>query len=176
MANMPIEIERKFLVVSSDWKSAVTRRQSYQQGYVSATPRGTVRVRLCASHATLAVKGPRKGCVRQEFEYVIPVDHADDMLRRLCAKPLVEKVRHWVNHGAATWQVDEYCGAAAGLVLAEIELERPDQMFALPEWVGAEVTNDPRYRNSAIVRGAWRRAGKRRAAANPPAAEPSLAP
>jgi len=173
---MPIEIERKFLVASGEWKSAVTRRQWYRQGYISATPCGTVRVRLCASHATIAVKGPRKGCVRQEFEYVIPVDHADDMLSRLCAKPLVEKVRHWVTHGAVTWQVDEFSGVAAGLVVAEIELERPDQMFALPEWVGAEVTNDPRYQNSAIVRGAWRRTGRRHTGTTRAAAEPSAAP
>ena len=173
---MPIEIERKFLVVTDEWKGAVTRRQRYLQGYVSATPRGTVRVRLCASHATIAIKGPRRGCVRQEFEYVIPADHAEDMLRRLCATPLLEKVRHWVTHGALTWHVDEYCGAEAGLVLAEIELERPDQMFGLPEWVGAEVTNDPRYRNSAIARGAWRGTGKQRAAMPRMAAEPFLSP
>jgi adenylate cyclase len=156
---MPVEIERKFLVLADGWRAAVTHREWQRQGYVSKTPRGTVRVRLCASHATITVKGVRKGCVRHEFEYAIPSDHADDILCHLCVKPLIEKVRHLVTHAGVTWQVDEYYGAGAGLVLAEIELERPDQPLVLPKWVGGEVTHDVRYRNSAIARGAWRKTG-----------------
>jgi adenylate cyclase len=171
---MPIEIERKFLVLTDEWKSAVTRRQQCLQGYIATPARRTVRVRLWAAHATLTVKGPRKGCVREEFEYAIPVDHANDMLRRLCGKPLIEKVRHWVTHRGATWHIDEFGGTAVGLVLAEIELERPDQVFALPDWVGMEVTGDPHYRNSAIARGAWKRAARSLAATGVETAEPSL--
>lgn len=158
---MAIEIERKFLVLSDGWRNTATGSQWHRQGYLSKTPRSSVRVRRWDAAATITIKGARRGCAREEFEYPIPVKDADDMLRRLCAKPLIEKVRNWVGHAGMTWQVDEYCGMAAGLVLAEIELDHPNQAFVLPDWVGAEVTHDPRFRNSAIARCSWRQAGGR---------------
>lgn len=153
---MPVEIERKFLVTGDGWRGLVERSDTYRQGYLSRSLRGSVRVRRCGAHATLTVKGPRRGITRDEYEFPIPVLHAVDMLRRLCPKPLIEKVRHCVTYAGMTWQVDEYQGAAAGLILAEIELTSATQAFALPDWIGAEVTGDRRYRNSTIPLGRWR--------------------
>jgi adenylate cyclase len=158
--SMPTEIERKFLVRNDGWRSLVTCREWHRQGYLSKLREGTVRVRRTTAHATLTIKGPRRGCARQEFEYAIPLDHADEMLRTLCVAPLIEKVRHWATFGGMVWEIDEYCGAAKGLVLAEVELERPDQPFVLPDWVGREVTHDKRYRNLAIARAAARKRGE----------------
>lgn len=153
---MPVEIERKFLVCSAEWRALVERRERHRQGYLVKTPKMSIRVRCSGSRASITVKGPREGIVRREFEYAVPVRHAEEMLARFCGAPTVEKVRHWLRYDGMIWQVDEYCGAAAGLVLAEIELDRADQLFSLPEWVGLEVTHDLRYRNSAIASGAWR--------------------
>jgi adenylate cyclase len=155
---MALEIERKFLVVGSAWRACATRRQRFIQGYLSRTRHSTVRIRCSGTRATITVKGARKGCVRDEFEYAIPASDGEEMLRRLCVKPLIEKVRHWVEHASSVWQIDEYCGQATGLVLAEIELVDPDQAFAIPEWAGLEVTYDLLYRSSSIAKGLWREA------------------
>jgi len=150
-AVMALEIERKFLVVGDEWRGYVASHRRLRQGYVSRTPNGTVRVRRSAGSATLTVKGPRRGITREEFEYEIPVEDADVMLRTLCAKPLIDKVRYWVEFAGMTWEIDVYCGDAAGLVVAEIELDHPNQAFAVPGRVGAEVTHDARYSNAAIA-------------------------
>ena len=155
---MPIEIERKFLVVGDDWRGSAIRRQRYRQGYLSKTADCSIRVRRCGRGATLTVKGPRTGCAREEFEYAIPVAQAEEMLAHLCTHPLIDKLRHWVPHAGSVWQIDEYCGSACGLVLAEIELDRVEQPFAVPGWMGPEVTDDLRFRNSAIAQGAWQKA------------------
>jgi adenylate cyclase len=148
---MAMEIERKFLVVSDEWRTSVSYYRRLRQGYLTKTANGSVRVRRSAASATITVKGPRNGIMREEFEYDIPVEEADVMLRTLCARPLVEKVRYWVEHAGMTWEIDVYSGAAAGLVLAEIELDQADQAFAVPRWVGAEVTHDARYSSAAIA-------------------------
>jgi adenylate cyclase len=153
---MPIEIERKFLVRGDAWRPLASKRLLFRQGYVSKTPRVSVRVRRFGARATLTVKGRRVGISREEFEYAIAVGEAEAMLDRLCGKSVLEKVRHWVPHAGMTWHVDEYRGAAAGLVLAEIELAYAEQAFPVPDWAGEDVTFDPRYRNSSIARAAWR--------------------
>lgn len=153
---MPIEIERKFLVCSDEWRDAIIAFSAYRQAFLSRTPESCVRVRRSENQATITVKGPHRGVARYEFEYAIPPADADDMLQRLCVTPIIEKVRHWVEHAGMTWEVDVYQGSAAGLVLAEVELNRIDQPFALPRWVSAEVTLDPRYGSAGIVKGLWR--------------------
>src|SRR4051794_17306595 len=122
-ATMPMEIERRFLVVSDEWRTSVVYYRRLRQGYLARTPAGLVRVRRSDATASIAVKGPRDGISRVEFEYPIPAEEADAMLRDLCAKPLVEKVRHWVQHAGMTWEVDVYGAGATGLVLAEVELD-----------------------------------------------------
>ncbi|MFL5297919.1 MAG: CYTH domain-containing protein [Phenylobacterium sp.] len=153
---MAIEIERKFLVCADSWRTTVVSRQRYVQGYLSKTPRVSVRIRRAGALATLTLKGPRHGIAREEFEYPIPADQAEAMLRRFCAGLTIDKIRHWAPYDGIPWQVDEYFGSALGLVVAEIELAHPQQVFSLPPWVGAEITHDPRYRNSAIARPSWR--------------------
>lgn len=158
---MPIEIERKFLVCSDDWRAAVIASCSYRQAFLARTGESSVRVRRSDNHATIAVKGPRYGIARYEFEYPIPVADADHMLGRMSVTPIIEKVRHRVEHSGMIWEVDVYRGEAFGLVLAEIELNSIGQPFALPRWVGADVTDDHRYRSEGIVRGLWRDADVR---------------
>ena len=122
-----------------------------QQGFLAKTALGCVRVKRWMAGASLVVKGPWIGISRQQYEYPIPLEEADQMLRRLCAKPLLDKVRHCVEHAGMVWDVDVYCGPASGLVVAEVELDRADQPFAVPRWVGAEVTHDPYYSSAAIA-------------------------
>jgi adenylate cyclase len=149
-AAMGLEIERKFLVVNDQWRTSATSHRRLRQGFLTKTSFGCVRVRRWPVGATLTIKGPRIGICREEFEYAIPLAEADRMLRDLCAKPLMEKVRYRVEHAGMNWEVDLYGGAAGGLALAEIELDYPDQPFVVPPWVGAEVTHDPYYGSAAI--------------------------
>jgi len=146
---MPVEIERKFLVVGDGWRPLSRSSQRYRQGYLSLGPASTVRVRRAGPVAFLTVKGDGQ-IARAEFEYGIPIEDAEAMLAGLCHRPLVEKTRHEVWHAGLLWQVDEFEGCNKGLVLAEVELAALDQPVELPSWVGREVTDDPRYRNSEL--------------------------
>lgn len=144
---MAIEIERKFLVNGNDWRN--TPAVYYSQGYLSRVRERTVRVRIAGDLGYLTIKGISQGASRAEFEYEIPLDEARQMLA-LCEGPLIEKYRREINHGDMLWEVDEFLGENVGLVVAEIELESENQMFALPDWVGVEVTHDARYYNSNL--------------------------
>ena len=153
---MATEIERKFLVVGDAWRTADGTR--IWQGYLNRDKDRTVRVRVAGEHAFLTVKGATKGATRAEFEYEIALADAEQMMS-LCDGPVIQKVRHRVAHAGFTWEVDEFFGDNAGLVVAEIELTSEDQPFAKPTWVGREVTNDPRYYNSNLAAqpyAAWR--------------------
>ncbi|MDZ7753626.1 MAG: CYTH domain-containing protein [Gammaproteobacteria bacterium] len=146
---MSKEIERKFLVIEDSWRT--NEGIPYRQGYLSTDRHRTVRVRIAGSDAWLTVKGITRGATRAEYEYPIPVDDAREMLDTLCHQPLVEKTRYRVDFGGLTWEVDEFEGANAGLVVAEVELEREDQPFERPPWLGQEVTHDPKYFNANLV-------------------------
>ncbi|WP_242126608.1 CYTH domain-containing protein [Sphingobium sp. Sx8-8] len=148
---MAVEIERKFLVVDDGWRRTADGGRVLRQAYVTHDPRASVRVRLSDDRAWLTLKSGRAGIVRDEFEYEISLADAEDMLDRLCTGPVIEKTRYRVPHGGRIWEVDVFAGRANGLVLAEIELRAPDEAFDLPDWVGREVTADPRFRNSAIA-------------------------
>jgi adenylate cyclase len=145
---MPVEIERKFLVTGTKWRQA--NGIPIRQGYLCSEKGTTARVRLAGEKAFLTIKGVKKGLTRPEFEYEIPVTDAEQLLK-LCAGPLIEKVRHVVVHQGFMWEVDEFLGENEGLVVAEIELEKEDQPFERPDWVGREVTGDPMYFNSNLV-------------------------
>lgn len=147
---MGTEIERKFLVVSEAWRKLGTGT-SYRQGYIVSDQVRTVRVRVAGDRGYLTLKGPTTGLSRAEFEYEIPLADADDMLRLFCVSPLVEKVRYRIPLGDVVWDVDEFCGANAGLVLAEVELQDEHQTVALPDWIGQEVSGDPRYFNAYLA-------------------------
>lgn len=150
---MPTEIERKFLVTGTEWRQGDSIRLC--QGYLSRAKERTVRVRLAGEKAFLTIKGISKGASRAEFEYEIPVVDAEQLLK-LCDGPLIEKVRHVVVYKGLKWEVDEFFGENAGLVVAEVELEREDQPFEKPDWVGQEVTHDPRYFNSSLATNPYR--------------------
>jgi CYTH domain-containing protein len=148
---MPQEIERKFLVTSDAWQRPGAPGERYRQGYLSVDPGRTVRVRVAGDNAFLTVKGPSAGAARAEYEYPIPVAHAEEMLDRLCLRPLIEKTRHRVEHGGLTWEIDVFAGDNAGLVVAEVELDDEHQAIDLPPWAGREVTGDGRYANASLV-------------------------
>lgn len=143
------EIERKFLVTSDAWRAGAAGVR-LRQGYLSLDPARTVRVRLAGDKAWITVKGLTRGAARDEFEYPIPAADAQEMLDGLCTASL-EKTRHKVRFGGNTWEVDEFHGRHAGLVLAEIEMEAEGATIAVPPWVGQEVTDDPRYYNSNLA-------------------------
>lgn len=144
---MAIEIERKFLVVNEDWRSAPA--VYYCQGYLNRGKGRTVRVRVAGEQGFLTVKGATCGISRLEFEYEIPVVDARQLFT-LCDGPLVEKYRRKISHEGMVWEVDEFLGDNQGLVVAEIELESEEQQFVKPHWLGDEVTQDARYHNSSL--------------------------
>ena len=143
------EIERKFLVKGNDWPRQ--KGKKYRQGYLTLDKERTVRVRLAGDKGYLTLKGKSKGPSRSEFEYEIPKEEAEILLDQLCLKPLIEKTRYKLEQAGLTWEIDEFSGANKGLVVAEIELEREDQPFDKPAWLGQEVTDDPRYYNANLV-------------------------
>jgi CYTH domain-containing protein len=151
---MGVEIERKFLVPDLGFLDGVVG-VPYRQGYLSADPDRTVRIRRAGEHALVTIKGRSHGASRAEFEYEIPVADADEMLA-LCVPPLIEKVRHRVEHAGRTFDVDVFAGANEGLVVAEVELPSEDAVVALPPWIGDEVTGDPRYFNANLVANPYR--------------------
>jgi len=146
-----VEIERRFLVRDGALPTRLPG-EFIRQGYLGTKRLVTVRVRRVGERAFLTIKGKRRGGIRPEFEYEIRPDEADAMLQDLCPHPLIEKTRVTVEHGGMLWHVDVYAGALAGLVIAECELDRPDQPIELPDWVGIEITGDPRFRNSRLGR------------------------
>ena len=155
MRVMGEEIERKFLVSGEAWRQTAEGTR-YRQGFLSTEPERTVRVRVAGPRGWITVKGKNLGARRAEFEYEIPVADAERMLDTLCKRPLIEKVRYVLAFGAHTWEIDVFEGDNAGLVVAEIELRREDEAFEKPEWVGDEVTGDPRYFNSNLVANPYR--------------------
>ena len=154
---MGIEIERKFLVTSDDWRAAAHVVIPMAQGYIndmaamnSGAQKASVRVRIQGDEAYLNIKSRELGHTRQEFDYPLPVNEARELLA-LCVGGLIDKRRHLVQHGGLLWEVDEFLGDNAGLVVAEVELESADQVFAKPDWAGAEVTDELRYYNLALA-------------------------
>jgi len=147
---MPVEIERKFLVRGDGWR-ALGAGMPYRQGYLSTIPERSVRVRLVRNKGYLTIKGLAVGVTRAEYEYEIPADEAGELLDKLCEQPLIEKTRYRVECNNLTWEIDEFAGDNAGLIVAEVELEKEHQAIALPDWIGQEVTGDPRYYNASLV-------------------------
>lgn len=151
---MGIEIERKFIVTGDGWRAGSVATEM-RQGYVSLGPPASVRVRIEGRRAFLNIKESTLGIRRGEFEYEIPVADAEDLLR-LCQGTVISKTRHRVQHGQHTWEVDVFDGENAGLVTAEVELVREDEPVTLPPWVGEEVSNDRRYRNTYLSQHPYR--------------------
>jgi adenylate cyclase len=155
--DMATEIERKFLVASEAWRTAAHKVVPMAQGYlndlatmVGGAMRASMRVRIAGDDAFLNLKSGETGHTRQEFDYPIPAADARALLA-LCVGGLVAKRRHYVRHAGHLWEVDEFEGDNAGLVVAEIELQAADEAFERPDWLGVEVTESTRYYNLALA-------------------------
>lgn len=152
------EIERRFRVRDASWREGAVGRV-LKQGYVSVEPARTVRVRIAGDEAWLTLKGQQTALTRLEFEYPIPVADAEQMLASAMCPMVIEKVRYRIPAGDGLfWEVDEFDGANAGLVLAEIEMPDEQTAFHCPEWLGAEVSFDSRYTNAFLSQhsyGSW---------------------
>jgi adenylate cyclase len=147
---MAKEIERKFLVRGNSWRSQDGGKR-YRQGYLSRVKERTVRVRTTGDKGFITIKGESVGATRSEYEYEIPLADANEMLDRLCERPLIEKTRYRVSNEGLVWEIDEFEGGNRGLIVAEVELKDETQSITLPVWVGQEVTDDPRYFNANLV-------------------------
>lgn len=147
---MAQEIERKFRVRAADWPRPAIG-EHILQGYLSSAKERIVRVRVAGENAWLTIKGLTTGATRLEFEYQIPVADAHQMIAELCERPVLEKIRYRIPHDPHVWEVDEFLGDNAGLLVAEIELAGESETFELPDWVGEEVTHDARYFNSNLL-------------------------
>jgi adenylate cyclase len=152
---MAKEIERKFLVNTAVW---VPRDPGthFKQGYLNSQKERVVRVRIEGAFAKLTIKGLTTGVTRTEFEYAIPVDDADVMLTHLCEQPLIDKHRHVELHGGLKWDIDVFHGENDGLVVAEVELPSEHTAIEMPTWAGGDVSNDPRYFNSNLLKQPYR--------------------
>lgn len=145
------EIERKFVVDTAAWRPQGAGTH-FKQGYLNSQKERVVRVRIEGDRAKLTIKGPSVGVTRSEFEYAIPVEDAALLLDNLCEQPLIDKHRHKEQHGGKTWEIDVFHGDNEGLVVAEIELASEDEAFAAPAWAVREVSSDPRYFNSNLLK------------------------
>ncbi|GJE78591.1 response regulator [Methylorubrum suomiense] len=154
--SLRLETERKFLVRNDAWRALAAGSRRLSDGLIGAAGGMKVRVRKDGTRAWLTVKGPRTGISRMEFECEISVRQADALLASVLDDNRIEKLRHSVPHGGLTWTVDVYGGDLDGYVTAEVELTREDQDLALPDWVGREVTGDPRFSQGALRRMNWK--------------------
>jgi adenylate cyclase len=148
---MGVEIERKFLLTGDAWR-ALGAPVLLRQGYLSSHRDRVVRVRIEGGAAMMTIKGRSVGASRGEWEYPIPLADAEQLLDGLCEQPIIEKYRRRIGYAGMVWEVDEFLGVNAGLVVAEIELTAEDQPFERPEWVGTEVTDDARYFNANLIK------------------------
>ena len=146
------EIEKKFLVKGNNYKDFYIKKIFIKQGFLNTKKERVVRIRTTGEKAYITIKGTGKGAVRPEFEYEIPVKDAIKLLETICEKPIIEKNRHIIPWGNFEWEVDEFLSDNNGLVIAEIELQYENQEFPKPDWLGTEVTDDPKYFNSNLVK------------------------
>ena len=147
---MGIEIERKFLVDHSKWAAVVKPKGNhFRQGYLLNEENRTIRVRVTDEHGFITLKGAASGISRKEFEYTIPTAEGTELLN-IFAKSELAKVRYCIDFAGKTWEVDEFSGDNAGLIMAEIELDSEDEAFEKPDWITIEVSDDERYYNSYL--------------------------
>ncbi|WP_456449207.1 CYTH domain-containing protein [Thiolapillus sp.] len=147
---MGIEIERKFLLASDGWRQHVEKTLEMRQGYLSRDAQSSVRVRICGEQADINIKSTRDGIHRLEYEYAIPMEDAQELMKHVAHRPVIEKKRHIVHIGRHCWEIDEFYGENEGLVVAEVELEAVDEPYERPDWLGREVSTDARYYNSNL--------------------------
>ena len=148
---MGIEIERKFLMNPEKWEQVEKPvGEFYRQGYLLTDPTKTIRVRQTSEQGFLTIKGISVGATRKEYEYEIPLEEAKELLDQFSVAEL-SKIRYKISIGNHVWEVDEFSGKNAGLIVAEIELTSEDEDFEIPDWIGREVTGAEKYYNSNLV-------------------------
>jgi adenylate cyclase len=149
---MGVEIERKFLVDHEKWDLVVKPEGiPYRQGYILSDENRTVRVRVSDKKSFLNLKSKSSNLSRDEYEYEIPLQEGLEILRSFTTNG-TEKIRYNIPFEGKLWEVDEFLGDNAGLIVAEIELESEDEEFAKPAWVTDEVTDDGKYTNAALAK------------------------
>ena len=146
---MPLEIERKFLVISEDYQQN-SKSVYIKQAYLSAVENMAIRVRIEKNQATINIKSKKSERVNHEFEYIIPMDEAISLIK-MSPYPIIEKTRHVVEYEGNAWEVDKFHADNDGLTVAEIELDNENEEFVMPPWLGEEVTADYRYLNSNLA-------------------------
>ncbi len=156
---MAKEIERKF-IVNEDFLDSLDSGIKIRQGYLPSSNNTVVRIRVTNKEAFLTIKGENKGAVRSEFEYPIPFSDANQILDELCVRPFIEKTRYIVNYSGLMWEVDFFEGGNEGLIVAEIELDSEDQYVDTPIWAAKEVTDDPKYFNSNLIKNPYKKWNK----------------
>lgn len=151
---MAREIERKFLVTGSDWETLADKQVHFAQGYLNDIHQGgsksSIRIRLEGEAANINIKSLEIGLSRDEYEYSIDADDARRMLDTLCVGPVIEKVRYYVTYESHIWEVDRFLGDNDGLIVAEVEMSSEQEVVRLPDWIGQEVTDIPRYYNISL--------------------------
>lgn len=152
-----LEIERKFLVKSAEYKAQAFSKNHIAQGYLNSTPERTVRIRIKGESGFLTIKGKgnESGTTRFEWETEISLMDAKPLLA-LCEAGAIEKIRYEVQCGAHVFEVDEFFGDNENLVIAEIELHDENETFQKPDWLGQEVTGDSRYYNAYLSKNPYK--------------------
>ncbi|MEJ2407596.1 MAG: CYTH domain-containing protein [Candidatus Thiodiazotropha sp.] len=153
---MATEIERKFLVNGDAWRADADAGTRFRQGYLIGAEKASVRIRIEGDRANINIKSATLGIRRQEYEYAIPLNEAEEMLDTLCEQPQIEKTRYLVPYQGHTWEIDVFAGDNEGLVVAEVELGSEEETFVMPEWAGKEVSDDTRYYNVCLVKHPYR--------------------
>lgn len=153
---MAVEIEKKFLLANDRWRMQVNKSIQFRQGYLVGSDKASVRIRIEGDKSNLNIKSATLGVRRQEYEYPIPMDEAQELLDTLCDKPLIEKTRHYIDTGEHVWEIDEFTGDNAGLIVAEIELQDEQESFQYFDWLGQEVSHDKRYYNSMLSKNPYK--------------------
>jgi len=148
---MPIEIERKFLLSNDTWRDEVVKSSRIRQGYMGKIDKASVRIRIQGDKANINIKSATLDIRRMEYEYEIPLDEAEEMLDQLCNQPQIDKTRFIVKRDGHVWEIDEFYGDNEGLTVAEVELGSEDEEVSKPDWIGEEVTADPRYYNVSLI-------------------------
>ena len=148
---MPKEVENKFLIISDEWRDFIIKSIPIKQAYIYTGPPLAVRVRIEPEKCTLNLKKSIVATTREEYEYQIPFEDAKELLEKFSTGHVIEKIRHIVLYEGQRWEIDEFLGENLGLIVAEIELQREDEQFQRPHWLGKEVSHDTRYLNTSLA-------------------------
>ena len=148
---MATEIERKFLLSDDSWRSYIEDSVVIRQGYLAGSEKTSIRVRVAGDMANINIKSATLDITRKEYEYLIPLEEANEILDTLCEGPIIEKIRYYIHQENHRWEIDVFSGDNQGLVVAELELNDINEEFSRPDWLGKEVSDDSRYYNVCLV-------------------------